>query len=324
MVDDRNFFKLLIPKILPSDIDKCIYLDSDMAVNLDIKELWQVELEDKPLAAVREMEANAHNYEIFDASQKYLLNEHIVEYEDYFNAGVLLMNLNFLRNAEELIMSGVKWRGEHTQCNCFDQDIWNYLFSKKYLRLPVKFDRFICNERSQGTTQLQKAIYHCSGATLELIMSDPFNRLWMKYFMRTPWFDANAIGRLYESLVQNYDKIYIAIKNSLPQLSIAMNGKTRAFFLTSKDLDAIKKFFSIQDEEEIIFADTKSAIPNLVYSMGSAQGKKIFFIFVPNFQYVSEMLQQLDFVPGKDFLNGVAFLPINDICLNSYLFISAM
>ena len=138
-----TFFKLLIPQVLPSDIAKCIYLDSDMVVNLDIQELWKTNLDDKPLAAVLEMEANAFNYKTYDAAQKYLLNAGIVKYEDYFNSGLLLMNLKYLREAEDFIMSGVKWRGEHPQCNCFDQDIWNYLFSKNYKQLPVKFDSFI-------------------------------------------------------------------------------------------------------------------------------------------------------------------------------------
>ena len=320
-----TFFKLLIPKVIPADINKCIYLDSDMAVNLDIKELWRTELADKPLAAVREMDANAYNYENFDAAQKYLLNAGIVNYEDYFNAGAFVMNLEYLRNAEALIMSGVKWRGEHPQCNCFDQDIWNYLFSKNYLRLPTKFDRFICNERSQGISQTQSAIYHCSSPSLGLDTSDPFNKLWLKYFMKTPWLDAEALGRLFAEFQQTYYQLYVEAKNSLLNLSTIIKGKSRGFFVPSVDLDAIKKIFSISDDEEIILADGKDALPNLVYAMGKAQGKKIFFIMVPNFQVISDTLKQIDFAQGKDFLNGLNFLPTEDVAqLSSYYFIKAM
>lgn len=318
------FYRLLIPQLLSSNIEKSIYLDSDMLVNLDLKELWKIELGDKPIAAVREMDANAHNYKTFDAAQKYLLSEGLVRYEDYFNSGLLVMNLKYLRRAEEFIMRGIKWRGEHPQCNCFDQDIWNYLFSKNYLRLPEKFDRFICNERSQGRSQIQSAIYHCTSPTLGLDMSDPFNRLWMRYFMKTPWFNEDTIGKLYKDFRENYIQLYDDMGNFMRRFSATMSNRTRAFFILSTDVDFLKKAFFIRDNEEIIFADNETAIPNLVYSMGKSQGRKLFFILVPNFQAISELLEQIDFVPGKDFLNGWIFLPSRDIPLNSYSLIQAM
>ena len=319
------FYRLLIPQLLPPDIEKSIYLDSDMLVNLDIKELWQTELEDKPLAAVREMDANAYNYEHFDAAQKYLLTESLVRYEDYFNSGVLVMNLRYLRRAEDFIMSGIKWRGEHPQCNCFDQDIWNYLFSKNYLRLPEKFDRFICNERSQDRIQIQSAIYHCTSPTLGLDMSDPFNRLWMRYFMKTPWFSEQTLGRLYDNFQKNYFDLQATEKNSLISLSKIMSGKNRAFFVPAVYVDELKKVFGVRDDEEIIIADEKESLPNLVYAMGKSQGKKIFFVLVSNFQAISELLEQLDFVLGEDFINGLKFLPKpKSSQLNSYPLIQAM
>ena len=48
-----SFFRLMIPKIFPPDIGKVIYLDSDIIVNMDISELWQVKLGEKVLAASR-------------------------------------------------------------------------------------------------------------------------------------------------------------------------------------------------------------------------------------------------------------------------------
>ncbi|MBQ7454015.1 MAG: hypothetical protein IJS69_03050 [Selenomonadaceae bacterium] len=231
------FYRLLIPQVLAADIVKCIYLDSDMLVNLDISELWRVEIGNKVFVAVREMEANAYNYEHSDAAKKYLLNEGIVKYEDYFNSGLLVMNLNYLRRSTETILRGIKWRGEHTQCNCFDQDILNYLFSKKYIKLPVKFDRFICNERSQGVFETRSAIYHCTALNLQ--MDDVYNRLWMKYFIRTPWFDEDTIGRLYDGFRQ----VHTNLKQSMINVSAIMSGKSRAFFTTPNNLDAIKKNF---------------------------------------------------------------------------------
>lgn len=313
------FYRLLIPQILSKDINKCIYLDSDMAVNLDIRELWQIELGDKPLAAVREMEANAYNYETNDAAQKYLLNEHIVEYENYFNSGLLVMNLKYLRDAEELLMNGVKWRGEHPQCNCFDQDIWNYLFSKNYLKLSVKFNRFICNERSQGRTQIQSGIYHCTNPTIGLHTKEPFNRLWMSYFMKTPFFDEETFGRLYDG----FQQIHVELKNQLASLSAIMSGKTRVFFTLPHNVEATKNIFSVRDGEDIILAENQASLQKLIDAMKLSQGKKVFFILFPNFPF--DALTQAGFVYGKDFLNGLEFLSAaNGVPLDSYQLVQAL
>ena len=314
------FFRLLIPQLISADIDKCIYLDSDMLVNLDIAELWRVNLADKPLAAVREMEANAFNYKTADAAKKYLLNAKIVAYESYFNSGVLLMNLKFLRGNEENLFNGVKWRGEHMQCNCFDQDIFNYLFAKDYVALPVKFDRFICNERSQGQTQIQRAIYHCSSDSLALDTKDPFNRLWMKYFLKTPWFDADTIGRLFASMRQ----MTVEAKASMIQLSAIMSGKVRAFVVIADNLEATRQIFAVRPDEKIISVESSESLPKVIDAMKRSRGKKIFFVLVPGFPL--KILTEAGFVYGADFLNGFEFLseahglpPIN-----SYPLVKAM
>ena len=294
------FYRLLIPQVLAADIVKCIYLDSDMLVNMDIKELWRVELGDNVFAAVREMDANAYNYRHNDAIKKYLLNEGIVKYEDYFNSGLLVMNLNYLRRSTETILHGIKWRGEHPQCNCFDQDILNYLFSKKYLKLPAQFDRFICNERSQGVSETRNAIYHCTALNLQ--MDDIYNRLWISYFIRTPFFDAQTIGRLYNGFRQMHG----GLKKSLINLSALMSGKTRAFFVPPQSVDAVKKIFSIRDDEEIILAENKSSLQKLIDTMNASRGKKVFFIMLKKFPF--QVLTQANFIANRDFLNGYDFL----------------
>ena len=312
------FYRLLIPNLITADIEKCIYLDSDMIVNLDIKELWQIDLSDKPLAAVPEEEANFFAYKEYEAERKYLLNVGLVRYEDYFNSGLLVMNLEYLRDNEELIMSGVKWRGDHPQCNCFDQDIWNYLFSKNYIKLPVRFDLFTYVDR-RSNEPVRKKIYHFSGASFGMDINDSFTRLWFKYFAKTPWFNEETIGRLYAGVQQ----MHVGLKNFALQLSAILSGKTRAFFVLPHNVDATKKIFSIHEDEEIILADNQMALQKLIDAMNSSRGKKVFFILVPGFPL--QALIQAGFTPGRDFLNGFEFLSeAHGIPLNSYPLIQAM
>ena len=314
------FYRLCIPQLLPVDIDKCIYLDSDMIVNLDISELWKVELGDKPLSSVPEAVAASAVFKNY-AYNKYLIKSNLVNCEDYFNSGLLVMNLIFFRNAEELIMSGVKWRSEHLEGTVFDQDILNYLFSKNYLKLPGKFDQFIRSERlkSEECFKIRRVIYHYTRRSLQLDSKDVFNRLWLKYFIKTPWFDCQTFGRLCES-VQDLRNV---LKSALLNLSSAMSGKTRVFFILQNYLDFVVENFSVQDDEEIIIISYDSSIEKLIGVMNESRGKKVFFIMAPDFPF--DVLIQAGFVANGDFFDCFEFLSdAQGLPLDSYPLIWAL
>ena len=81
--------------VLPQEIEKVIYLDADIVVNLDIAELWQFNLGARPLGAVpvylqdkNEADGLGRVLNDFD-----LVRFGFVRAEDYFNSGVLVMNL---------------------------------------------------------------------------------------------------------------------------------------------------------------------------------------------------------------------------------------
>ena len=154
-------------------------------------------------------------------------------------------------------------------------------------------------------------------------MDDPFNRLWMSYFIKTPWFDEHSIGRLYDGCQQNYSQLYYGLKNLLVQVSAIMSGKTRAFFATSNNIDAIKKIFSVRDDEEIIEAKDNDSLKKLIEAMNASRGQKVFFIMLPKFPF--GVLVQAGFVPGRDFVNGMEFLSNEkDAQIKSYPLIMAM
>ena len=318
------FYRLLIPKIFPAEINKVIYLDSDIIVNLDIKELWQIELGDKPLAAAPEIEIDTDRLAFSIQHRiKYLIDQNFVAHEDYFNSGVMIMNLNFFRNADEFLMSGIKWRGEHPQCSCFDQDIFNYLFSKSYFKLPEKFDVFVDVERKKfSNLKIRQAIYHYAVNALNLDKDDPFNRLWMEYFMKTPWFDAESIGNLYDNFRQNQ----IELKYTMIKFSSALSGKTRVFIVSAEYFEAIREIFRVRSDEEIISINSNTIkLQDLLDAMNTvaSRGEKVFIVMVPNFSF--DTFEQFGFVYGENLFNGFDFLSeAHGLQSNSYPLIKAM
>ena len=299
-----TLYRLLVPQIISSDVEKIIYLDSDIVVNLDIKELWQIELGDKILAGVPEI----FSYKTGDEMNRNfrLCADGFVKHENYFNAGVLVMNLNLLRAEEAAILDGFYFTQKYRHRSYFDQDVLNYCFASRSLKLPVKFNRFTQSFRLEKES-LAKKIYHYAGGSfgvgLSLDMSDALNRLWMKYFIRTPWFDEETIGRLYEGFLSAQNKLNKAALN----LSASMRGRIRAFMATEDKLDLLLEKFFVHEDEEVFLLKDGMPLQKIFDVINSAHGEKIFFVLAPKFPF--NVLEEAGFVRGKDFADALEILP---------------
>lgn len=307
------FYKFFIPRAFPSYMEKAIYLESNIIVNMDISELWHVELGDKILAAVSSLEIGSDIH-----TQDKIVADGFVKQEDYFSSGVLLMNLKLLRDAEEKIQDGMKFANEQNYFNVPDQTILNYCFSTQTLQLPSQFNQFVKFARRKREFVTEK-IYCYTAYALQLNMNDSFNQLWLEYFVKTPWFNASTVGVLYESFRQIYNRL----KKSMANLSTIMHDKSRAFCTTPAYLDDVKKVFNVRDDEEVITLENQKPLKDLLDSMKESQGKKVFFIVAQNFPF--NVLTQAGFIYGKDFVNGLEFFSEEQgILMNSYPLLRAM
>ena len=314
------FFRLLIPKLLP-EVDKVIYLDSDIIVNMDIAEFWRVDIGDKVLGAVPAVSQKTSLDWI--KGNFALIRDGLVKLEDYFNSGVLVMNLNVLRAKTAEFLNGFKFMAQEPRYfNFAEQDVLNYLYAAQALKLPVKFNRATRHARA-NEEPLSKAIYHYVGQnpvwSYSLDMTDRFNRLWMDYFIRTPWFDADTIGRLYAGIQQ----LHVDLKASMIQVSVAVSGKTRAFVTLSQNLEATRQIFAVRADEEIILFESPDSLPKVIDAMNCGRSQKIFFVLLPGFPF--NILTDAGFVHGRDFLNGMDFLSeANGVPLDSHVMLKKL
>lgn len=128
------YFRLFIPAMFPQ-YDKGIYLDSDIVVPGDISELYQVELGENLLGA-------AVDPAIVNIAE---LTRHAelcvgVEKNQYFNSGVLLMNLKKLREARIERRFLELFNKYHFDSIAPDQDYLNAMCSGKITYLPASWD----------------------------------------------------------------------------------------------------------------------------------------------------------------------------------------
>ena len=297
-------------KLFSDDIEKMIYLDSDTIVNLDISDLWQIPLEDKILATCTEKEQNGGD----TTSENPLCKDGLVRAEDYFNSGVLVINLEKLRGSEYAnLQAGIKFIAENPKYNAFmDQDILNYCFSKSMVKLPHRFNFSV---RHRGEQNVKNKICHYLGKTLNLDRDDKFNRLWFNYFKKTLWFNEEVVFNFYEEFI----KQNIELKNMAIQISALMSGKSRAFFTERSNIEFTKRAFYVQEGEEIIPAVNQESVQALKESMKAAEGSKLDFILIGGYENLRAELMKEGFVEGRDFINAVQFLsPIHGIPINIY------
>ena len=285
------FYRFFIPYVLPAKIEKVIYLDSDIIVNLDINELWQIEIADNPLAVVLEIDQGTSPKEA-----SLMCYDGVVKEENYFNSGVLVMNLEILHSEEDNILEGMKFVGEHPKYRFLDQEILNYCFESRTFKLPVKFNRMIKNDRINGNFSTGKGIYHYAGNRFALgfDIDDSYNRLWWSYFIKTPWFNVDT---MYEILKGAQD--------SMLPLSVP-SDKERVFVVEEEHADQIEKNFFVRYEEEVIIVDLENEdwLEQLIDLMENGKGTKIFFIGIPK---IFSTLNKFGFWENKHFFDVSEF-----------------
>ncbi|KAE8660096.1 putative galacturonosyltransferase-like 4 [Hibiscus syriacus] len=90
-----NYARIYLADILPADVTRVLYLDSDLVVFDDVKKLWDVDMEDKVLAAPEYCQANFTVYfnHAFWSDQK-LSKTFQGRNPCYFNTGVMVVDVD--------------------------------------------------------------------------------------------------------------------------------------------------------------------------------------------------------------------------------------
>ena len=126
-INSAAYYRLSIPEVLPKNVQKALYLDSDLIVEQDLKELWNIDISNHVLGAVEDTEGPSCCIRL-NLTHK------------YFNSGVLLLNLSKLRKID-LLKDSMSYLGKNRKRIIYqDQDILNGLFNTQYKDLPVKWN----------------------------------------------------------------------------------------------------------------------------------------------------------------------------------------
>lgn len=297
-------YRLLAMRVLPQDVRKLIYLDSDIIVNCDIQELWLEEVGENGLAAVPESVVTYGHM-----VDKDICKEGVVSQEAYFNSGVLLLDMEAYRQHAGLLEQGLAFLAEHPTYDCFDQDILNHAFSVGYRPLELHYDYFVEAERFFGQRVIQSGIYHYAGQAFRLYDSrDCFNQLFSHYYQKTPWYEDVKL------LVASQNAMAAGIRLSTYVFS-RVRGRRIAYCGNRSLLPLIRQELPVPQGTlfmNTVRKDGRTSLAAIVADMKKLQQDvPTFFIFVGlGGTAWQQYLQQSGFRMGEDFVDGTPFLDV--------------
>ncbi len=207
---EAMFYRLVAPQVLASDIKRCIYLDADTIVHMDIKKLWQEPINACGMAAVRERTLLNHYRAKSVGKTKEAVYERMgeagVTLANCFNSGVLLMDLDRLRERGDILLPGLRFLAQFPgESKFYDQDILNYYFAKDLTPLSWKYNILLHWDKQFGEPVVTEGIYHFMGHSLEMKENDPRDTLFFDAFLQTPWGNGQFLEHFGTTMEQIYE-----------------------------------------------------------------------------------------------------------------------
>ena len=174
-------YRLLIPDLLP-ELSKLLYLDCDIIFDLDVKELWNVDVEGYCIAGVLDMDLINYYGGADEFVRAFLMG---CNSRTYINSGVLVMNLSMIRSRGNLFRNAMNWLNKNVHLMMFsDQDIINCLFYKSIKFIESRFN----NIRPITEDEMKNTIIHTAGGERAWEMTGiPYQKMYWKMYVVSEW-----------------------------------------------------------------------------------------------------------------------------------------
>lgn len=186
---NTTYYRLFIPELYP-EYDKAVYIDSDTVCLSDIAELYNTDMGDNLIAGIPDGVIQA--IDIFKDYVERVVG--VADYNNYFNAGVIVMNLKELRDykfEEKFIYMLEKIKFEVAQ----DQDYLNRLCKGRVKILDYSWNRMPVMGKTEGKINL---IHYNLGAKPWYFDNVVYQEYFWEYAKKTEFYnEIKAIGAKY-------------------------------------------------------------------------------------------------------------------------------
>lgn len=193
-VSIATYYRLFITEILPSDVHKIIYLDGDMIVRHNLQDLWNTDLAGVAVGVVHDCDEDSQSK---DNRLPYPMET------GYFNAGMLLINLDYWREngCFDTFMSFIS--DNIDKIIFHDQDVlnsvfWNsrrwvsvtYNFQSSFIHLPKYRAEYSKIEDDIAKHENDPTIIHYVSSTKPWTINCffPMRGTWRRYWKLSEWY----------------------------------------------------------------------------------------------------------------------------------------
>jgi lipopolysaccharide biosynthesis glycosyltransferase len=147
-----TYLRLMLPELL-QDVRKVLYLDVDTVVECDLSSLFDTAVGDRPLAAVPDyamIVGSPHwkNFRIPYKGGQFTFKDYVEKVlnlsqreDDYFNCGVLLINLDYWR-AHNIVERIIEYLIANPELYLMDQDALSHCVGGNFIRLDPRWNSF--------------------------------------------------------------------------------------------------------------------------------------------------------------------------------------
>lgn len=177
-ISKATYFRLMIAEIMPKNIKKALFLDSDLLVLGSLKELVEFDLEENYLSAVQDL---------VDVESIHRMNNLGISAKRYFNAGVMLINLEKWQTDKVSVGLIATAKEYMDRLLWWDQDVLNIFFHARWKLMPPTF-----NEKHLTKRLKEKPIVvHFAGTSKPWLYlnNHPYKKEYWQYLKLSPFKD---------------------------------------------------------------------------------------------------------------------------------------
>jgi lipopolysaccharide biosynthesis glycosyltransferase len=154
-VSKMTYTRLLIPTLFPDTISRVLYLDTDLLVLDDLTPLWETDLNGSVIGAVLDSGIDL----LLKPGEP--LSQQMPRVQEYFNAGVLLIDLERWRQ-NHISEKALAYLASHPHSPCMDQDGLNFACDRLWEKLDSRwnFQDHLHKSISQIPSEQRPGIVH--------------------------------------------------------------------------------------------------------------------------------------------------------------------
>lgn len=184
-LSEAAYLRLMVTDLLPEYLEKIIYLDCDLIVNSDLKELWDVDVKNYHIAAVQSSGIP------FVSSPRDLIRYselNIPPDHKYFNSGVLVINLSRWRT-DNISQKAIEYVRDFGDTLVYaDQDVLNALLSFTWKELDDRWNQQVPFLSKPDSVKNAYIVHYISKHKPWNVPSrKDADELFLKYLAQTKW-----------------------------------------------------------------------------------------------------------------------------------------